>query len=333
MKRFEIKVYQKDWTFKNTIRENKLMSDISFDMQKNWWQWQLNLTLNESYNYSLIVKSDFIKIFLYDKNFTNWQLIYTWIVEEIYRNYKESENTVEIVCRWLASLLTRVFYNQTWYTFSKTDTASNILKSIITYFNTIYTWNWLNNWWIVDTVWNVTISFDYTTCFDAIDNVVELTNSFWNIWPDWTVYFNTTWTTHWLNAWYNVQSIDIQEDSSEIINKVIVNYNWWTYTTQDNTSITANWLFEAVYDKTDLNLASATSFATEVLSNNQTKQKVQIEINNKFIFENLKVWDTIKVRNIDYLIQSTIEKINYNTNICTVYLDAYDSLWKILISK
>lgn len=333
MKRFEIKVYQRDWTFKNTIRENKILSDISFDMQKNWWQWELNLTLNEDFNYSLIVKSDFIKVFLYDENFTNWQLIYTWIVEEIYRNYKESENTVELVCRWLASLLTRVYYNQTWYTFTKTDTASNILKSIITYFNTVYTWNWLNNWWIVNTVWNVTIDFDYTTCFDAVNNVVELTNSFWSIWPDWTVYFNSTWNLHKLNAGYNVQSIDIQEDSSEIVNKVIVNYNWWTYTTQDNASITANWLFEKVYDKTNLNLASATSFANEVLSNNQTKQKVQIEINNKFIFENLKVWDTIKVRNIDYLIQSTIEKINYNTNICTVYLDAYDSLWKILINK
>jgi hypothetical protein len=128
MKRFLIKAYNKNWTYKLTIKENKIMSDISFDSQKNWWQWQLSILFNEDFNYTWIIKSDFIKVYLYDNNFNNWKLIYTWVIEEINRNYKQSENSLELVCRWLASLLTRIYYNQSAYTFSKTDTASNIIK-------------------------------------------------------------------------------------------------------------------------------------------------------------------------------------------------------------
>ena len=331
MKRFLIKVYEKDWTFKHTIKENKLMSDIDFDIQKNWWQGQLNILLNEDFNYTWISKSDFIKVFLYDTNFPNWKLIYTWIIEEINRNYKQSENTIEYVCRWLASLLTRIYYNQSWYTFTKTDTASNIIKSVITYFNSVYSGNWLNTDWVVDTTsWNISIDFDYTSCFDVINTVQEVYWSFWYIDETWTCYFNTTPSQIYLTAWKDVQNIDINEDGSEIINKVIVNYNWWTYTDTDATSITNNWLFEKEYSKNEFWLTEATDFATEILNNNQTKQVVSIEVNNKYIFENLKVWDNLKVRNIDYLINSTIEKINYNVSSAVVYLDWFNSIGKVI---
>jgi hypothetical protein len=160
--------------------------------------------------------------------------------------------------------------------------------------------------------------------------VQEVYGNFWRIDETWTCHFNTTASNIMLTAKKEVQNIDINEDWSEIINKVIVNYNWWTYTWTDATSITANGLFEKEYNKTDLVLASATLFANEVLENNQTKQIVSIEINNKYILENLKVWDLLKVRNINYLINSTIEKISYNTNNAIVYLDKFNSIWKIL---
>jgi len=331
MKRYLIKVYEKDWTFKQTINENIVMSDISYTMQKNWWQWQINILLNKYFNNTDIIKTDFVKVYLYDTNFNNWKLIYTWIIEEINRNYKESENTLELICRWLASLLTRIYYNDSWYIFNKTDTASNIIKAIITYFNSVYPWSWINNTWIVDTVWNISIDFDYTICFDAINNIQEVYGSFWSIWPDWTFYFNSTPWQHYLTAWKDVQNIDINEDGSEIINKVLVKYDWWTYTWTDATSITNNWLFEKVYNKTDLDLSGATSFSDEILLNNQIKQIVNIEINNKYILENLNPWDLLKVRNIDYLVNSTIEKIQYNWNSAIVFLDKYTSIWKILL--
>ena len=330
MKRFNYKVYNSDWTFKQTIKENEVLNEFWFALQKNWWQGQFNLQLNRDYSDVSIVKYDFIKVYLYDDNFPNGKLIYTWVIEEIERNYQESENSLTLVCRWLASLLTRFYYNQTWYTFTKTDTASNIIKSIITYFNTKYSWAWINDSWIVDTVWRLSIDFELNTCFEAINKVVELTDSFWYIWADGTFYFNTTPTNIFLTAQKDVQNLDINEDSSEIINSVIVNYNWCTYTDTDATSITDNGLFEKQYTKSDLWLTEATDFATEILADNQTKLSVSLEVNNNYIHENLKPWDLVKIRNINYNIVSQIEKIDYNINNSTIYLDKFDSIGKVL---
>lgn len=332
-KRFEIKVYDKTWTFKKNINESQnwqklLMSDISFSYQKNWWQWELNLLLNKSFNSTDIIRSDFIKIFLHDKNFPWWKLIYTWVIEEINRNYKPSQNTIEYVCRWLSSLLTRFYYYDTNYTFSKTDTASNIIKSIINYANTHY--NWFNTSWVVDTVWNITVEFDFTNCFDALAKVLEQTEKYLFMWEDWTVYFNKTASQNYVTAKKDLQDLSIVEDWSEIINKVIVVYNAWVYIWLDNTSITNNQLFEKKYDKSDLDLAGATAFANQILANNQEKNKTQLILNNNFILENLKPWDNLKIRNIDYLINSEISKVSYNTNTSTVYLEDYDSIGKVL---
>ena len=227
MKRIEIKVYDKSWVFKKNINENQnwqklLMSDISFDYQKDWWQWQINLKLNKAFNSTDIIRSDFIKIYLYDENFPTWKLIYTWVIEEINRNYNVNDNSIEYVCRWLSSILTRFFYYDSWYTFSKTDTASNIIKSIINYANTKY--NWFNTSWIVDTVWNITVEFDYTSCFDALEKVLEQTELFLFIWEDGTVYFNNTPSQNYVTAKEDLQELSIVEDGSEIINKVIVVY-------------------------------------------------------------------------------------------------------------
>ena len=325
-KRYIVKIYTKAWVFKETIQE--IMSKIDYDYQKNWWQWQLNILLNRDYSNTSIIESDFIKVYLYDDNFKNWKLIYTGIIEEINRNYKETENSLELVTRWLSSILTRLYYNQSWYTFTKTDTASNIIKSVITYANTHY--NWFNISGISDTIWNITIAFDYNNCFDSINKVIELTNLFWYIWEDGTCYFNTSPTTHKLTAQKDVQNIDIQEDGSEIINKVIVKYNWGTTSDQNTTSITNYGLFEAFYTKTDLDVNGANAFITETLAKSWIKQKTSLEINNSYILENFKPWDIVKLQNINYSINTTIEKINYNGETATLYLDKYDSIWKIL---
>lgn len=330
MKRYILKLYNKDWTYIKTISENKIISDISFNLQKDWWQSDISILLNIPYDNQDIEKTNFIKIYLYNSDFQNWKLIYTWIIEEINRNYKETENSIELIVRWLWSLLTRIYYKWTDYKFTKTDTASNILKDIINYFNSVYSGNWLNTDWIVDTTWNISIDYDYNTCFEAIQKVKEVYGSYWYIDETWTLYFNKTADQIYLTAQKDVEDLTIQEDWSEIINRVIVDYNWWTTTQEDTTSQTNNGLFEKHYDKQDLWEQEAIDFANNVLSNNQVKRIVSITINNKYIIENLRPWNKIKVRNINYLINSTIENIQYNTYNAIVYLDKYNSLWTVL---
>lgn len=332
MKRFIVKIYQLDGTFKKTITDDLILNEIAFGSQKNGGQGELDLLLNLDYNDTDFEKSDFIRVYLYDDNFTSGELIYTGIIEEINRNYKDNQNTIELVCRGLASLLTRVMYQDGSYTFTANDTASNIIIDVVTYFNTIYTGGWLNTTGIVSTIGNISIDFEYDTSFDAIQAVADVYGTFWLVLPDGTVVFNSTPDTHLLTAVKDVQNVDINDDGSDIINRAIVEHASGTVTRSDTVSIAANGLFEEKYNKTELDAATASDFGDEVLANNGTKNAVIIDVNSKYIFENIKAGDNIKVRNINYVISSVVEKIDYSVNSCKIYLDKYDSVGKVLIN-
>ncbi len=187
---------------------------------------------------------------------------------------------------------------------------------------------------MIDELWiRLVIDFDHTNCLDAIKNVVELTDSYFYVKEDWTVIFNPTVTNHMLTAGKDVQSIDIVEDASEIVNKIMVEYDWWTYVATDSTSITDYGLFEKKYSKSDLkDLASATLFGDEELINKAPKQKVTLTLNNRYILESINPWDTIRVRNMDYyIINVQVKNIVYNVDTLIVYLDDFDSIGKVFL--
>lgn len=338
MKKFQIKVYEKDWTFKQNIKETKVRNTIQFSNNVNWGQWRLNLELNVNFANTDILQWDFIKVNLFDDNFPNWKLIYTWIVEDINRVYQPTENLLTLSCVGLEAILTRLYYNSSWYTFTKNDTASNIVKDIISYFNSKYPWNWINDWWVENTVWNVNIEFDYDNCSQSLQKITALTDKKFFIEADWTVNWisKPLTRTHALKAEENIQSILIEEDSSNIINSVFVIYDWWVVTSNDWTSQSYFWLFEQSLSRLDIKDSStAQDLADETISlNKNSKQKITIEVNTKYILENIQVLDTVKVMNIDYSIENLqIQKISYTTDIATLYLDEFDSIEKVLINN
>lgn len=343
MKRYIVKVYNKDLSYQRTLRDDVIMSEVEYDFNINWWQSELNILLNVDFSNTDVIQSDIVKVYLYDDNNKTWRLLYTWIVEEVNRYYKESENKLELVCRSLSSLLTRVLYKD-WvnYTFTKNTDPSTIITEIVNYFNTQYSWNLLNTSWITNYWTNINIEFDYTLCLDAINDIVELTDFFFLIKEDWTVIFkqkNINYD-HQFTSWYDLQNLNINEDASEIINKVIVTWdNTWTdeeLIVLDNTSITNSWLFEKHFNKTDLkDLTSATAFANEELNKNKNKkQKIELEINDRYLIETIYPWDIISISNINYPIKNIqVAKIWYNSKSITIYLEQIDSIWKILIKK
>ena len=252
-KRYQIKVYELDWTFKQTIKENVVLSDISFNENINSWQSELDILLNLPFNYSEIDKNDFIRVTLFDDNFPNGRLVYTWVIEEINRLYRASENKIELVCRSLSSLLTRILYKDGWTSiFNKNDDPWNIIKDIISYFNSVYPWNWLNDTW-VQTFWSTfSVDFDKNTCLDALRIVTNLTDFYFFINESGTVIFKAKESNneHFFitNAQEGtVDSLEITEDSSELVNDIQVNYNGWIYSVSDAVSIANNWRYEKIY--------------------------------------------------------------------------------------
>lgn len=338
MKEFNVKIFDRLWVEKETLPNNIIRNKIAFSQAINWWQGRLNLWLNIPYNSDRIEKQDFIRIEVFDEFFPNWKIIYTGFVKNITRNYEASENSINIICYWLWSLLTKFYYNDTWYTFTKTDTASNILTWIINYFNSVYPWNWLDTSWIDTTVWNISIEFDYNNCFEAIENVVEATDKYFKIMPDWKVVFtdNPVTVNHEITSQLELQSLSIQEDLDKVINRAIVTYDTGTEIVEDTTSITNNELKEKQYRKTDIkDSATAIAFWNNILDNfKNPKQKVTLEVNSRYPIENIEVWQSIKVLNLEYEINNVqIKKIEYNTDIIIIELDEFDSIEKILTTN
>ena len=146
MKSYEFKVYWLDWTFKKTLNWDKLKSNISFNSSINWTQWQCNIELNFWVNDILwFNSSDIIKIYSYDDWFPSWKLIYTWQIQIIWKNYLSDTQNITLTVFWLWVLLNNLIFQSWWsQTFSKNQDPAQTVRDIINYFNTIYTWNWLN---------------------------------------------------------------------------------------------------------------------------------------------------------------------------------------------
>lgn len=332
-KRYLIKIYNSDWTFKENVSENKVTWWVRFSQTINAWQGQFNLVISEKFNDLWIEKNDFVKIFVYDNNF-NWKLIYTWVIESINRIY--SQNIINYTCRWLWSLLNRVIFEYWWNKeFSLNKDPWLIIKDIITYFNNIYSWDWLNDSWVTNFWSNINIAFSYNNCFSAINNIVDSTNFYFIIKEDWTVVFKAKDinNTHSFIVWKNVNEINIVEDISNIKNKVILSYNWWYTTSEDVASQNNYWLFEILETRSDINdLSTANETANNIISEfKDPKNKITININNKYPIENIKPWDTVRVNNIEYSIDwIQIQRITYNSEEIVLELDEYDSIWEIL---
>lgn len=335
-KRYQIKVYQKDWTFKTNLRENEVLSWVSFSENINWGQWEISILLNRDFNNDEITESDFVKISLYDENFPNWKLVYTWIIEEINRIYKSSENKLELSCRGLSSLLTRFYFKSgVDYIFNKNEDAGAIFRSIVDYFNSVFPWNWLNKDWIENTWVNSNIDFWYDTCFKAMQKVQETTNFNFCVKADWTVNFKAIPNTniHSFTAKKDVQNLEINIDAWDIKNVIIVDYDWWTVAEEDNASKTSHWISEKQFAKWEFKAEdTARNFALSQLElYKNPKKQIELEINTNYILENINVWETIKVKNINYEINIVqIIKIDYAPNLSKLYLDKINSVWEIL---
>jgi len=337
-KRFLIKIYNLDWTFKSSasISEDEIASDISYTENINGGQGMLKVLLNRNFNDTSIEKSNFVKVFMFDDNSPNWRLIYTWIIEAIKRIYTSNVNQIELICRGLWSLLTRLFFEKSSSkTFSENKDPGNIVKDVITYFNGVYTWNWLSDTGVTLLWSNTSIDFDFTTCLEAIENLAESSGFYFLIKEDWNVIFQVkqATVTHKFKAWKELQQLIITEDTANLQNNIFVDFSTWQGTDSDATSATTWGKRELLEDRNDINLqATADTTASNILADKKNpKQKVSIQINKKFILEDIKPWDNIKVLNIDYVIDNVqIQKITYTPELVTIQLEEFDSLGKIL---
>lgn len=337
-KRFNIKVYEKDGTFKKSIKENVISSGISFSMNSSGGQGSLSIDVNCDYNDTSVTETDFVKVFMVDTNFPTGKLIYTGVVDSIDREHSPSSNSIRFNLLGLWTLLAQVLYDSSGKVFTKNEDPGATMSEIVTYFNSQYPGNWLNDSGVTSLWSSLNIKYDYNTCLEAMDKLSEASGFGYFIQADWTVVFKQAGITidHAFTQDRDIQSITIEEDSFDLVNKYYLGYDGWVSIQSDATSITNYWLKEKYESDTSIkDLTTADTRATEYISKNKNpKQTVTLELNSSVILENIAPLDIIKVRNLNYTItNASIEKIQYKTDTAILYLNAYDSIWKLITNN
>jgi len=363
-KKYWIKVYNLDWTFKQTMSVSERMTDISYTAQINWWQWELNIDLNIPISDVTFVSWDIARVYVFSEVYPNGYLVYSWIIQRIDKKFESWNEYITLTCLWLASMLQFVQNNMT-----RNQDPAQTIKDIIDYFNTKYTWNWIRyDWWFVENYWsNINITFTNKNCFERLRELVKCT-IFWRyIWAECQFTFQPypTSANHKTTAQKDLQSLNIQIDSERIYNKLYLKYNWGTSTYQDLTSISTYWLKEKYEDKSSTlnNLTSADSYwNTFIRDNKDPKAKINWIINDNFRtigynlwdntltwdnawiwndiwtwqnrwwtdwIEHLNPWDTLTIQNISIpYVNKQITKITYNWDTISFNLSEFDTIWK-----
>ena len=334
MIRYEIKVFDKSWTYKTTINPNVVMNDISFSATTNWWQWQMNLDLALDFWDTTFHWWEIIKVILYSERYKQGRQIYYWYVSQITRVYDINKWYIRLVCLWIASLLTKIMYvwNYSW-------TAEELLTAIIWKFNTEYDWTLITLWTIDEYEWTISLSLAQDiTCSKAIDKIAEICNYYWFVDSEWTFTFKQkfTQTNHILANQIAVENIELNYNIESMCNKLYLERKDWTIETYEDTdSQNLYWLKEKFQRQPSLDDSSTQNdyWSSYIEQYANPKNASKIIVNSEYDIESIIPWDLITVVNITYPIQNLIiEKINYTPSKITLTLEENESLRWIISS-
>ena len=332
MIRYEIKVFDKTWSYKTTINPNVVMNDVSFTETTNWWQWQMILNLALDFWDTTFHWWEIIKVILYSERYKQWKQIYYWYVSQVSRIYDINKWYIKLICLWIWSLLTKIIYSwdYSW-------TAEDLLTAIITKFNTEYSWNLITIWTIDEYEWTINVSFNNDiTCSKAIDKIREVCDYYRFVDSEWVFTFKqkTSWTNHILANQQAVESIELNYNIESMCNKLYLARKDWTIKTyEDSDSQNAYWLKEKYMQQTSLeNSSTQDDYWTSYINQySNPKNASTIVVNSEYNIESIIPWDTITVVNVDYLIQNLlIEKISRTPTKITLTLEENESIrWVI----
>lgn len=319
-KEYQIKVYSKSNAYLSTINQIDIISNISFQNNINSWQWNITIKINKPFDNATYTQWNIIRITLFDDDYPTGKQVYFWFINSINRTQTITSQYIELSCVGIFWLLNDILFDNSWKVFTINDDPANIIKLVIDYFNSQYSWSLISySWWHISNFWSsINLSFSYTTCFSAIQNVVNATNFRWNIDEDWQFYFQQkpASVSHTLTNQINVEQVVIRDDIQEIVNKLYLERNWWTVVIyQDAWSQSTYWIKETKETQTDIqDLASQDIRWNNYISTHKDSIKeTTIIVNSKYPFEWIKPWQTIKILNFKYLISwLQVLAVNYS---------------------
>jgi len=338
---YNLKLYDYDWTLKQTISPKLMKSDIKFYGNINASQGNLSMALNLPITNNDFTIWNIVEIWLYNDDNKDWRLIYTGWITDIKRIADTNKEEVEINCLWMMWFLGRKRYRDSWnaITFTENIDPGDAIIAIIDQINAQYPWNWLSysEWLVQNYGTNLDLSYDKTKCTWAIGVITETTQWDFYIRPDWQVIFRPTPTipTHILTYKKHIESIDIEETSDDMVNRLFLYSDNVAWSYNDATSQTDYGLFED--DETDSKWNNQPTI--DLAGDNGIEERknplrnITIVVNQEYDIFSIYPWDTISIVNTDYPIKNAkVIKTSFNNNKLTINLERYVGIGKRLLS-
>lgn len=329
MKTYQVKTYNIDWTYKDTINPNDILNEITFSSNIDWWVWQLKIDTTYKVNDLEYNWWEFVKVRLYDENHLEWVQIYFWYISQIERIIETSREYTTFVCLWVSSLLNKILFTNG----AQTKTPSAMIQDVLTLFQTQYS---CITEWEIDTSITTTQNFNrqYQNCFDIIKSVCEWSWHNFFVDGEWKLNYFQQWQNHILHLHYDIEKMQITDTIEEIVNNYSLARNWWTVLVyQDETSQQTYWRKDKYESNSELNSAATQNqyWNQYIADNKNAKETMSITLNTQFPFEDIKPWDTITVVNSEIEIKDkVVNKISYSPDKCVLTIDKTDTLRSVI---
>lgn len=347
LKSYEIKLYTQKWVFKKQINLRNNINEITFSENIDWWQG--DLTLQIIWNLNNFSTTDIIEIREVSKENKTVIPTYTWIIESIEEIEYKNWTLLNIELLWVFTILNDVIYKNSWNkTFTKTDTAWNIVKNIIDTFNLEYwdlVWETQNLWnniityttESIDITWTtLSIEFENLNCLEAIKKVIENTNYNFYIDETWlcTLQLKENWVLKHLTFDKELISINKKIKKSEMVNKYYLSRTWDVEKIYSNsTSITTFNLKEKVETKSEIQDETTQDEKWNTYIDEYSNERTEISINMKAQINNfLCPGMLITTQNTkNQLFSQQITKIQKNRDNWILYLWDVPSIGKQIL--
>ena len=329
MKTYQIKTYNIDWSFKDTINPNDVLNEISFSSNINWWVGQLTIRTTYKITNSDYIWWEYVKVRLYDENHKDWLQIYFGYISQIIRTVESSREYTSFVCLWVSSLLNNILFTNWEYTETPSEMISDVLNLFQTEYDCIIPWNIESS---DSTAQNY--NREFANCFDVIKAVCEWTwFKFFVDW-EWKLNYFNEWTSHFLHLHYDIEQMTITDTLEDVVNEYLLARKWWTIATYSDEASQENyWKKELFESNSELNSANTQDqyWNQYIAENKNPKETMQITVNTKYPFEDIKPWDRITVLNAWIeIVDKVVNKISYKPDKCVLTIDKTDTLWSVI---
>lgn len=351
MKNYEVKIYSNTWILLGAINPRSIGWIINWNEALNWGQWDLTLDIEYIDRYASIIDvSNIVEVREVDEVNKVQTASYSGIIEEYEKVISKDGTRLEIKIYWVFTVLNDVIFdNGAWKVFTLTDTPWNIIKTIIDYFNAQYwsLWGDAKNlsgnivrytWDSIDaTGASVSINFNYNTCKEAIETVLENTNLKWYIGQDGVCYVQPkpSNANQRFDFSKDIQIFKVKKTKRNMANKVYLERSGWTIVQyQDSTAISTYRLKEKKETNSAINdLATQnTKWGQYITDHKDWEFEIEMTVNPMRSID-IKPWDVVKTRNwetnYDLL---EIVKIDKNEAFFTLYFQNIQSFGEAIKS-